>query len=99
MYAFEVGVTNRRRKAHRWHQYCIALLTILAFGTLLAVSGPHLVHHLTALSLHERPHAHNGPQTRDHHAPPHPDCLVLFLMQHTPVAEEEGVLLPTLLLA
>src|SRR5437763_1676955 len=99
MHTLRGGDTQRRRNVHRWREYCIALSTILALFTLVAVSGPHLVHHLTELPPHERPHAQEGPQTRDHHAPPRPDCLVLFLMHYTPVAEEGGALLPALLLA
>ena len=76
----------------------MALSTIVALLTLVAVSGPHLVHHLAERPPHEHQHAQDGPQPRDHQTPPRPDCLVLFLMQHTPVAEEGRALLPTLLL-
>ena len=99
MHTFGVGDAQRRRNVHRWRESCIALSTIVALLTLVAVSGPHLVHHLAERPPHEHQHAQDGPQPRDHQTPPRPDCLVLFLMQHTPVAEEGGALLPTLLLA
>jgi hypothetical protein len=62
-----------------------ALWTVLWFCGLIAASGPHLVHHFTAL-----------PRPADQHTPadePRPlDCVVFSLMQHTPVAE--GILNP-----
>ena len=69
-----------------WHgRQLVALWTVLCLCGLIAASGPHLVHHLTAL-----------PRSADHHAPadePRPlDCVVFSLMQHTPVAE--GILNP-----
>jgi hypothetical protein len=99
MQPFWAGGTPRRRDVPRWRTCATALSTIVALLTLVAVSGPHLVHHLAERPPHEHQHAQDGPQTRDHQTPPRPDCLVLFLMQHTPVAEEGGALLPTLLLA
>ena len=69
-----------------------ALATILVFLTLLTVSGPHLVHHFTELHPHADQHTHDG------HAPQPPDCHMLFLLQHIPVAEDRIALLPTLLL-
>jgi hypothetical protein len=55
----------------------IALGMLLCFGILMAASGPHLVHHLA--DRHPEPF----------HPQPHPsqptDCLVLSLMQHTPL--------------
>jgi hypothetical protein len=79
-----------RREPHallpwaRWRgRQLAALWTVLWFCGLITASGPHLVHHLTAL-----------PRPADHHAPADeprpPDCWVFSLMQHTPVAE--GVL-------
>jgi hypothetical protein len=71
--------------AHWRGRQLAALWTVLWFCGLIAASGPHLVHHLTAL-----------PRPADHHAPadePRPlDCGVFSLMQHTPVAE--GILNP-----
>ena len=99
MQPFWAGNTSQRRDVPRWCECFLALSTIVALLTLVAVSGPHLVHHLAERPPHEHQHAQDGPQTRDHQTPPRPDCLVLFLMQHTPVAEEGGALLPTLLLA
>jgi len=93
----------------------VALATVLAFLTLIVVSGPHLVHHLAEQSLAVAPHVyaqpddgsqtHTEPTPEDdaHHAEAHPppargghpqegqaspwpDCLVLFLLQHSPVA-------------
>ena len=86
-----------RTDVPRWRECCIALCTILAFLTLLAVSGPHLVHHLTELHPQEHHHTQDGHHPPAEHAPPRPDCLVLFLMQHTPVAEAGEALLPILL--
>jgi hypothetical protein len=58
-------------------QRLIALWTSLCLVILIAVSGPHLVHHLANLSA-EHPHSHtNQPQSTD--------CLVLALMQYTPL--------------
>jgi hypothetical protein len=55
----------------------IALGVLLCFGILMAASGPHLVHHLA--DRHPEPS----------HPQPHPSqptvCLVLSLMQHTPL--------------
>ena len=67
--------------------------TVLSLLALLTVSGPHLVHHLIE----------QAPQHNDHHshagqAQQWPDCLVLFLIQHTPVAEGYTASLPALLL-
>ena len=60
---------------------------MLWFCGLIAASGPHLVHHLTAL-----------PRPADHHQhadePRPPDCVVFSLMQYTPVAEGMLSLLP-----
>ena len=68
-----------------------ALCTVLALFTLLTMSGPHLVHHLTQMHPQSDHHTHND------QAPILPDCPVLFLWQHTPVAENGVALLPTLL--
>jgi len=70
-----------------------ACATLLAFLTLLTVSGPHLIHHFTESHPQEARHPHAG------HAPQAPDCHILFLLQHTPVAEHGIALLPILLLA
>jgi hypothetical protein len=71
--------------AHWRGRQLAALWTVLWFCGLIAASGPHLVHHLTAL-----------PRPADQHTPadePRPlDCGVFSLMQHTPVAE--GILNP-----
>jgi hypothetical protein len=91
--------TYRRMDGHRRHVCVLALGTLLALLTLLAVSGPHLVHHLVDLHPREHPHPPDGHPTQQAHPFPRPDCLVLFLMQHTPVAEDGGALLPTLFLA
>jgi hypothetical protein len=93
----------------------VALAAVLAFLILIAVSGPHLVHHLAeqsravAYRWHAQPddghptHPEPTPEAEAHHAEAHPhpprdgqaqekkahpwpDCLVLFLLQHTPVA-------------
>jgi hypothetical protein len=56
----------------------IALVVLLCFGILMAASGPHLVHHLADL--------HSGsPHPQPYTSRP-TDCLVLSLMQHTPLA-------------
>lgn len=70
------------------------LCTILSLLVLLAVSGPHLVHHATELPLHGEPHDsadhdhdQTAPQTPTSQRPTLPDCVVLFLVQHTPGAQ------------
>jgi hypothetical protein len=70
-----------------------AFCTVLSFLALLTVSGPHLVHHLL-----EQPPQHNEHHSHAGQAQQWPDCLVLFLIQHTPVAEECAAPLPALLL-
>jgi hypothetical protein len=70
------GALQRRRGGRRLGALC----TILLLLTLFAVSGPHLVHHLADSSPPDDHHTPTGP------APPPPDCLVFFVMQHTPVA-------------
>jgi hypothetical protein len=91
--------TYRRMDGHRQYVCVLALGTLLALLTLVAVSGPHLVHHVVDLHPQEHPHPSDGPQTQQAHPFPRSDCLVLFLMQHTPVAEDGAALLPTLCLA
>ena len=66
-----------------------AFWTVLSLLTLLAVSGPHLVHHLTEQHPQPAHHSHDVP------TPPSPDCPILFLMQHTPVAAEAAAFLST----
>ncbi len=84
---------------HWWRGVCRgggrlgALCTVLTLLALLAVSGPHLVHHLL-----EQPLQHDDPDSHDNQAQQWPDCLVLFLIQHTPVAEGCAALLLALLL-
>jgi hypothetical protein len=58
----------------------ISLGAALCLVVLIAASGPHLVHHLADLSA--------GPSHTDTHKSQAADCLVLSLMQHTPVAGE-----------
>jgi hypothetical protein len=53
---------------------------VLGLLTFLAVSGPHRVHHLVELHA---PGEHHSPHS---HTQELPDCPVLFLTQHTPVA-------------
>ena len=60
--------------------HLIALYVLLCLCTLLAASGPHLVHHLLVPAWQDSYHAHRSP-----------DCLVLSAVTHTP-AEEGGVL-------
>jgi hypothetical protein len=58
----------------------IALWTSLCLVILIVVSGPHLVHHLVDLSA-DHPHSHtNQPQSTD--------CLVLALMQYSPLVAD-----------
>src|SRR5437870_4955069 len=99
MRTYGIGCTYGRLDRHRRHVCAIALGMILALLTLLTVSGPHLVHHLTEQHPQEHHHTQDGHPTPADHTPPHPDCLVLFLMQHTPVAGDRGALHPILLLA
>jgi hypothetical protein len=66
-----------------------ALGVLLCFGLLMAGSGPHLVHHLDDL--------HPGlPHPQTHTSQP-TDCLVLSLMQHTPLAGDFFPSLPVFL--
>ncbi len=61
-----------------------AFCTLLCFSALLATSGPHLVHHLLDRHQdHAHPHAHTSQPT---------ECLVLTLVQHTPVTEDAAYL-------
>jgi hypothetical protein len=55
----------------------IAFCALLCLLILIAVSGPHLVHHLADL--------HAGHSHADPHKSQSTDCLVLSLMQHTPL--------------
>jgi hypothetical protein len=86
-------------RERRWGGRLSALSTVLALLTLLVVSGPHLVHHFVEQPSQARHHASEDPQRQDNHASPRPDCPILFLLQHTPVAEQGEALLPPLLLA
>jgi hypothetical protein len=87
---FWLGRQNRGRTWRSGGRFS-ALCTVLALFTLLAVSGPHLVHHFAEMHPQQDHHTHDEP------APVWPDCQVLFLWQHTPVAESSVVLLPPLL--
>ena len=95
---FRPGVLQIRR--FRWlGRRLAALWTVLWFCALIAASGPHLVHHLTALPRPADHHSHTDePRPVDHHThtgePRPPDCFVFFLMQHTPVAEDVLIPLP-----
>jgi len=81
------------REVRRGGSRLSALCTVLALLALLAVSGPHLVHHLI------EPHPqHDDSDSHDGQAQQWPDCLVLFLIQHTPVTEGCTALLLALLL-
>ena len=61
-------------------QGLITAWTLLCLLILLAVSGPHLVHHLADLSAE---HSHSHPDQ-----PQSTDCLVLALMQSTPLVAD-----------
>jgi hypothetical protein len=67
----------------------VALGVLLCFGILIAASGPHLVHHLA--DRHPEPF-HPQPYTSRP-----TDCLVLSLMQHTPLAGDFFAPLPVFL--
>jgi hypothetical protein len=93
MHTFWAGHKQWWREVRRGGSRLGALCTVLTFLALLAVSGPHLVHHLIEqYPQHDDPHSHAG------QAQQRPDCLVLFLIQHTPVAQGCTALLPALLL-
>ena len=67
----------------------ISLGVLLCFAILMAASGPHLVHHLADL--------HSGsPHPQPYTSQP-TDCLVLSLMQHTPLAGDFFAPLPVFL--
>jgi hypothetical protein len=67
----------------------IALGVLLCLGILIGASGPHLVHHLADL--------HPGPPHQQTHTSQPPDCLVLSLMQHIPLAGDFFTSLPVFL--
>jgi hypothetical protein len=71
-----------------------ALWMVVSFIALIATSGPHLIHHLPDLYLPQDHHDHDD----HHHQTQQTDCLTLFLMQHTPLTQESGYLLPVQLL-
>jgi hypothetical protein len=77
-----------------------ALVTLLVFLTLLTVSGPHRVHHLIEGKPPEHQHTHAGKHTHHSQAPQRPECQILFLWQHAPMAEggTPGLPAPLLLL-
>ena len=81
MNTFWAGRRHWWREVRKGGSRPTALCTVLALLALLAVSGPHLVHHLL-----EQPLQHDDPDSPDSQAPAGPDCQVLFLIQHTPVA-------------
>ena len=93
-----IGALYERLGRQRRPVCVLALGMLLALLTLLTVSGPHLVHHLAEQPPQEHAHPPDGHPTPQAPPSPRPDCLVLFLMQHTPVAADGGALLPTLLL-
>ena len=66
---------------HRTSQRLSTLCVVLGLFTFLAASGPHRVHHLGEIAIPGEHHSHDRP------AQELPDCPVLFLTQHTPVAE------------
>jgi len=73
----------------RLHAFCMALL----LSILLAVAGPHQVHHLTEI------YPQDDQDTRDGGAQRLPDCLIFSLVQQTRVTAECAILLPVLLQA
>jgi hypothetical protein len=73
----------------RLSAFC-SVLSLLAF---LTVSGPHLMHHLL-----EQPPQHNDHHSHDRQARQWPECLVFFLMQHTPLSQGCVAQIPALLL-
>src|SRR5262245_29767734 len=93
MHTFWAGHRQWWREVRRGGCRLSALCTAVTLLVLLVVSGPHLVHHLLEQHVqHDYPHSHaDQPQQW-------PDCLVLFLIQHTPVAQGCTALLPALLL-
>jgi hypothetical protein len=76
-------------RTRRLHAFCMALLLCI----LLAVAGPHQVHHFTESYPQDDQH------TRDGGAQRLPDCLIFSLVQQTPVTAECAILLPVLLQA
>jgi hypothetical protein len=76
-------------QSSRLQAFCMALWLCI----LLAVAGPHQVHHLTDLYPQDDQHAPDG---RAQHLP---DCLIFFLVKQTPVTAEHVIFLPVLLQA
>ncbi|HEY7494130.1 MAG TPA: hypothetical protein VIH59_23885 [Candidatus Tectomicrobia bacterium] len=70
-------------RPRRMGRYVGTLWVVLSLLALIAASGPHLVHHLA-----DSHPSDNQPSPQSH------ACLVLSLMQQTPVAQGEGALLP-----
>jgi hypothetical protein len=86
------ALENRRFETlgHRFQ----ALWVVLIFIALMATSGPHLIHHLPDLYPHQDHHDHD-----DHHnQSQQTDCLILFLMQYTPLTQDSGCFPPVQLL-
>jgi len=79
------------REVRRGGSRLSVLCTVLTLLTLLAMSGPHLVHHLI-----EQHSQHDDHRSHDGQAQQWSDCLILFLIQHTPVAQGCAALLPAL---
>jgi hypothetical protein len=59
--------------------------TVLTFLTLLGLAGPHRAHHLV-----EQHPQHDHKHSHDDQAQQSSDCPMLFLIQHTPIAERWG---------
>jgi hypothetical protein len=79
--------------AHVWCRqglfYLSSLGVVLFLFMLIAVSGPHLVHHALDRSPPQTQPSHAGDTPHDHShdapVPRPPDCLVLLLIRHHPV--------------
>jgi hypothetical protein len=69
--------------SRRMGRYVGTLCVVLSLLAFIVASGPHLVHHLADI------HPHDDPPI-----PQSPDCLVLALLQQTPVAEGTLALVP-----
>jgi hypothetical protein len=59
------------------------LWVVVSFIALIATSSPHLIHHLPDLYPHQD-HGDHHDQTQQ------TDCLILFLLQHTPLTQGSG---------
>ena len=86
------GVAPLERRSFSLGRRLQALWTVVGLITLMGASGPHFIHHLPDLYLSQDHQDHAD--HRDHHDHPDPspqtNCVILFLLQHTPLQQGSG---------